>query len=200
MDDANRPLIEVIIGSTRGGRAGEPVARWLAELAAVRGDLTVVLVDLAAMDLPWLTSSTPPANDRREDGAQEWAATVAAADGYVLVTSEYNHGYAAPLKNAIDLLFSEWARKPVTFLSYGGAAGGVRAVEQLRQVAIELDMVPLRRHVAIPGIFRRLDEHRRLIDPPLIEAQLMLDDLVWWATTLAQARNTAGARDAASAA
>ncbi|HEU5425054.1 MAG TPA: NAD(P)H-dependent oxidoreductase, partial [Nitrolancea sp.] len=90
--------------------------------------------------------------------------------------------------------------KPVTFLSYGGAAGGVRAVEQLRQVAIELDMVPLRRHVAISGIFRRLDEDRRLIDPPLVEAQLMFDDLVWWATTLAQARNTAGAEDAASAA
>ena len=200
MDDANRPLIQVIIGSTRGGRAGEPVGRWLAELAAARGDLTVELVDLAAMDLPWLTSSTPPADDRREDGAREWAATVAAADGYVLVTSEYNHGYAAPLKNAIDLLFSEWARKPVTFLSYGGTAGGVRAVEQLRQVAIELEMVPLRRHVAIPSIFRRLDEERQLVDPPVDEAQAMLDDLVWWASMLADARLASATQDAASAA
>ena len=195
-----RPLIQIIIGSTRAGRAGEPVAHWLAEVAAARGDLTHELVDLATMELPWLTSSTPPANERREDGAQEWADRIAAGDGYVLVTSEYNHGYAAPLKNALDLLFAEWSRKPVAFLSYGGASGGVRAVEQLRQVAIELDMVPLRRHVAIPRIFRRLDRDCRLIDPPVDEAQVMLDDLVWWATMLADARHTAVAADAVSAA
>jgi NAD(P)H-dependent FMN reductase len=200
MDTADRPLIQIIIGSTRAGRAGEPVAKWLAQLATARGDLTAELVDLATMELPWLTSSTPPADERREQGAQEWAARIAAADGYVLVTSEYNHGYAAPLKNALDLLFAEWARKPVAFLSYGGASGGVRAVEQLRQVAVELDMVPLRRHVAIPAIFRRLDQQRHLIDPPVNEAQVMLDDLVWWASMLADARLASAARDAASAA
>jgi NAD(P)H-dependent FMN reductase len=200
MDTADRPLIQIIIGSTRAGRAGEPVAKWLAQLATARGDLTAELVDLATMELPWLTSSTPPADERREQGAQEWAARIAAADGYVLVTSEYNHGYAAPLKNALDLLFAEWARKPVAFLSYGGASGGVRAVEQLRQVAVELDMVPLRRHVAIPAIFRRLDQQRNLIDPPVNEAQVMLDDLVWWASMLADARLASAARDAASAA
>jgi NAD(P)H-dependent FMN reductase len=200
MDTADRPLIQIIIGSTRARRAGEPVAKWLAQLATARGDLTAELVDLATMELPWLTSSTPPADERREQGAQEWAARIAAADGYVLVTSEYNHGYAAPLKNALDLLFAEWARKPVAFLSYGGASGGVRAVEQLRQVAVELDMVPLRRHVAIPAIFRRLDQQRNLIDPPVNEAQVMLDDLVWWASMLADARLASAARDAASAA
>jgi NAD(P)H-dependent FMN reductase len=88
----------------------------------------------------------------------------------------------------------------VAFLSYGGASGGVRAVEQLRQVAVELDMVPLRRHVAIPAIFRRLDQQRHLIDPPVNEAQVMLDDLVWWASMLADARLASAARDAASAA
>ena len=199
MDTASRPLIQIIVGSTRAGRAGEPVAQWFAEVAAARGDLTPELVDLATMELPWLTSSTPPANERREDGAQQWADRVAAADGFVLVTCEYNHGYSAALKNALDLLFAEWARKPVAFLSYGGAAGGVRAVEQLRQVAIELDMVPLRRHVAIPGIFRRLGQDRRLVDPPVNEAQVMLDDLVWWATMLADARRSSLAENAASA-
>lgn len=185
---ANHPLIQVVIGSTRDGRNGEPVGRWLADLAGARGDLTVRVADLAALDLPWLMSSAPPAGAGREAGARRWAEQVAAADGFVFVTCEYNHGYAAPLKNALDLLFSEWSRKPVAFLSYGGAAGGVRAVEQLRQVVIELDMVPLRRQVAIPGIFRRLDADRRLVDPPVAEAQLMLDDLVWWSSTLAQAR------------
>jgi NAD(P)H-dependent FMN reductase len=191
MHDVTRPLIQIVVGSTRRGRASEAVANWLAEIARIRGDLTAQVVDLAVLDLPWLTSSTPPANDRREDGAQEWADTVAAADGFVFVTAEYNHGYAAPLKNALDLLFSEWARKPAAFLSYGGSGGGIRAVEQLRQVVIELEMVPIRRHVAIPRIFGALDEERRLVDAPVAETQLMLDDLVWWAVALADARANA---------
>jgi NAD(P)H-dependent FMN reductase len=183
-----RPLIQIILASTRAGRNGEPVATWLTEMAQTRGDLNAELLDLADFDLPWLASSTPPANQTREPGAQNWADKIAAGDGFVLITSEYNHGYAAPLKNALDLLFCEWARKPVAFVSYGGAGGGIRAVEQLRQVVIELDMVPIRPHAAIPGIFRRLDEERQLVDPPVDEAQRMLDDLVWWAAALARAR------------
>lgn len=183
-----RPLIQIVVGSTRKGRASEPVADWLADIARARGDLTAQIVDLRELGLPWLSGSTPPANDRREEGAERWAESVAAADGFVFVTAEYNHGYAAPLKNALDLLFSEWARKPVAFLSYGGAGGGVRAVEQLRQVAIELNMVPIRRQVAIPRIFSALDQERRLTNPPVDEAQEMLDDLVWWAMALAAAR------------
>ena len=76
----------------------------------------------------------------------------------------------------------------MAFVSYGGAAGGIRAVEQLRQVVIELSMVPVRRHIAVPGIFRRIDQERQLVDPPVDDAQAMLDDLVWWAGALAQAR------------
>jgi hypothetical protein len=97
------------------------------------------------------------------DAAQQrWAAQVARADGYVLVTPEYNHGYPAVLKNALDHLFSEWNGKPVAFVGYGGPGGGLRAVEQLRQVVVELEMVPMRQQVAIAGVYAAFDQDGRL--------------------------------------
>ena len=139
------PLVQIVIGSVRQRRFGEHVARWFAELAAERTDLRFEVVDLAAWDLPALTTPVPPMMGPSEDPAiRRWAAKVAEGDGYVLVTPEYNHGYPASLKNALDHLFAEWGRKPVGFVSYGGPGGGLRAVEQLRQVVVELDMVLLR--------------------------------------------------------
>ena len=136
-----------------------------------------------------LTNATPPMGARsREPAAHEWAETVAAADGYVVVTPEYNNqGYPAPLKNVMD----ECGRKPIGFVSYGAASGGVRAVEQLRQVAVGLDMVPIRRQVAVARIWAALDEDGALREPPVAEARAMLDDLVWWAAALRGARTPA---------
>jgi NAD(P)H-dependent FMN reductase len=190
------PHIQIILGSTRDQRRGEPVSRWLAGLAAARGDMSAELLDLASFELPFLSGATPPMSpNARDEAARAWAAKVSAADGYVLVVPEYNHGYPAAIKNALDHLFVEWNRKPVTFVSYGGLAGGARAVEQLRQVAIELEMVPLRRQVAIARIWERITANGELHDAPDAEAQVMLDDLVWWAATLraARARLTAAA-------
>jgi|SRR5205823_3098406 len=127
--------------------------------------------------------------ESRDGSALEWSEQVARADGYVLVTPEHNHGYPAPLKNALDHLFSEWNRKPVGFVSYGAAAGGLRPVEQLRQVAIELEMAPVRRHVAIPRVWEALDGSGAPRDPQLAEqAHALLDEMAWWATALRGAR------------
>jgi NAD(P)H-dependent FMN reductase len=186
---ADPPHVLVIIGSTRQKRRGEAVGLWFADLAAARGDMTVELADLALLDLPWLHGSTPPMRaDSREPGAYEWSRRVATADAFVVVSGEYNHGYPAPLKNAFDLLFDEWARKPVGFVGYGGTSGGVRAVEQLRQVAVELDMVAVRHQVSIPRIWTAVGEDGTLIDPPVEDAHALLDDIAWWATALHQAR------------
>jgi NAD(P)H-dependent FMN reductase len=183
------PHVLVIIASTRHGRKGEPIAQWFAELAATREDLTVELADLALLELPQLRDATPPMrSDSRDEGALEWSRIVAAADGFVVVSGEYNHGYPAPLKNAFDHLFSEWARKPIGFVSYGGAGGGVRAVEQMRQVAVELDMVPVRHQVAIPRVWAACGPDGALLDPPREEAALLLDDIAWWAGALRGAR------------
>ena len=186
------PVIQVIIASTRRQRRGGPIAAWFAGVAAARADLVVDVADLAELSLPLLADATPPMGAAsRDPAACEWAAKVRAADGYVVVTPEYNHGYPAPLKNALDHLFGEWARKPIGFVSYGAASGGARAVEQLRQVAVELDMVPIRRQVAIARIWAALGEDGALREPPVAEAQAMLDDLVWWAATLRGARTPA---------
>lgn len=189
---ADVPQVLVITASTRAERRGEPIARWFAGLASARSDLTVESADLAVLDLPLLRESTPPMRaDSRDEEAEEWSRLAAAADAFVVVAGEYNHGYPAPLKNAFDHLFSEWARKPIGFVSYGAAGGGVRAVEQLRQVAIELDMVPVRHQVAIPNVWAALGADGALLDPPGEAAELLLDDIVWWAEVLRGARAAA---------
>ncbi len=186
------PHVLVIIASTRQARRGEAIGRWFADIAAARDDLTAELADLAGLDLPPLRDSTPPMRaDSRDEGALEWSRIVDAADGFVIVSGEYNHGYPAPIKNAFDHLFSEWSRKPIGFVSYGGPGGGVRAVEQLRQVAVELDMVPVRHQVAIPAVWAAFNDDGELSDPPRDEAELLLDDIAWWASALHDARATA---------
>lgn len=190
------PLIQTIIATTREGRKGDPVGRWFAEIADRRDDLEHELVDLAEWELPELRTSTPPSRGEYSGRQQEWADNVDRADGFVWLTAEYNHGYPAPLKNALDLIYAEWNRKPVSFVSYGGSSGGVRAVEQLRLVAVELKMAPLRANVAIPRVFRQVEDGHFDGDEFVESANRMLDDLLWWAQALAAARSREAERTA----
>ena len=184
------PRIQIIIGSTRDNRRGETVGRWFASVAAARDDLECELVDLREWDLPFLSSAKPPAAAPPTDPLiARWADSVAGADGYVLVTPEYNHGYPASLKNALDLVYQPWNRKPCAFVGYGGPGGGYRAVEQLRLVVVELEMVPLRKQVGIPGVSSAFDEAGAVTEPRHERAANgLLDDLAWWATVLRAAR------------
>lgn len=176
------PLVHVVLGSTRQGRAGERVARWFMDTGAGRDDLRLELVDLRDWPLPFFDRPRPPAAGQYDDPAQiAWAAKVAQAQAYVLVTPEYNHGYPAVLKNALDTVYAEWGGKPVSFVGYGGPAGGVRAVEQLRQVVVELDMVPLRQQVALPRVYSAFDDDGSLRHPgPEREATAVFDALAEW--------------------
>lgn len=182
------PNIQVILGSSRQGRSGEKVARWFMSHAQARPDLDVELVDLRDWPLPFFDQQTPPTMGGYSDPAQQrWAAQVARADGYVLVTPEYNHGYPAVLKNALDHLFAEWNGKPVGFVGYGGPGGGLRAVEQLRQVVVELEMVPMRQQVAIGNVYAAFDQDGRLANPEHHDrkARAVLDELAGWTARLA---------------
>ena len=181
-----KPNIQIILGSTRQGRAGETVARWFADVAASRVDLNTELVDLRDWPLPFFDEPIPPMRQLGEDDRiQAWAAKVRRADGYVFVTPEYNHGYPAVLKNALDHLFYEWNDKPVGFVGYGGQSGGIRAVQQLRQVVIELAMVPMRQQVILPKVYTAFDEAGNITDPNLHRsARAVLDELVPWAELL----------------
>lgn len=146
--------IGIVIGSVREGRTGEGVANWVHAAAAQRTDAEFTLVDLKKFNVPILTSSTVPgaANKQYDEPAvTAWSTAIDALDGFVFVTPEYNHGVPGALKNAFDSLGSEWAEKTVGFVSYG-ADGGIRAVEQWRQIVANFHMVDIRSQVAL-GLF-----------------------------------------------
>lgn len=182
------PHIQIIVGSIREGRVGEPIAAWFAERAAQRADLTVELIDLRDWNLPFLVQPMPPMRGYRDEITHRWAAKIAHGDGYVLITPEYNHGYPASLKNALDHLYAEWVRKPVSYVSYGGPGGGARAVEQLRQVAVEFQQAPLRHQVMIHRFWEHLGESGFAGTGYEAEAEALLDELAWWAFALKSAR------------
>ncbi|WP_130866443.1 NADPH-dependent FMN reductase [Acidipropionibacterium timonense] len=143
------PRIGIILASTRPGRVGDQVARWVLENARTRTDATFEIVDLAEQNLPLFDESLPPAMGQyRNEHTKRWAEVVSGFDGFVIVTPEYNHSIPAALKNALDYLHAEWNNKAVGFVSYG-ANGGVRCVEHLRVVVANLKLADVAPTVAI---------------------------------------------------
>lgn len=141
--------IYIIIGSTRSGRIGPSIAEWFYKQAVKRKDLSFEIVDLIDWELPMLNEPIPAKADKYlHDHTKKWSEKIAQADGFIIVTPEYNAGYPASLKNALDYLHKEWINKPVAFVSYGWR-GGVRAVEQLREVVGNFKMIQTSSTVAI---------------------------------------------------
>src|ERR1700724_4195057 len=148
---SQKPRIGIIIGSTRAGRFGERPAHWIHEIARQRTDLDFELIDLRDYPLPFFNEPMSPAwAPVKNEAALRWGDKLAAFDGLIVVTPEYNHGTSGVLKNALDYAYKEFVRKPVAFVGYGGV-GGARAVEHLRLVAVELQMAPVRNTVHIAG-------------------------------------------------
>ncbi|GHH28272.1 NADPH-dependent FMN reductase [Lentzea cavernae] len=182
--------IGIIIGSTRPGRNGEQVAKWVLENAGQRTDATFELVDLKDYPLPHLDEPMPPAMGQyQHDHTKAWAAKIAEFDGFVMVTPEYNHSTSGVLKNAIDYLFAEWNNKAVGFVSYG-SVGGARAVEHLRLVAGELKMADVRTSVAL-SLFTEFKNFSEFLPSEHQVATLstMVDELVAWSSALAPLRD-----------
>ncbi|WP_392544242.1 NADPH-dependent FMN reductase [Oryzobacter telluris] len=176
-----RPSLQVVVGSTRPRRAGSSVATWFLEAARGHGAFDVGVQDLAEWDLPMLDEpELPVLGGYQHDHTRRWAEVVARADAFVLVTPEYNHGYSAPLKNALDSVYAEWNDKPVGFVSYGGVSAGTRATGQLKEVVTALRMHPSHPAVNIPFVARHIDDARVFEPNPQLEtaARLMLDELL----------------------
>jgi NAD(P)H-dependent FMN reductase len=178
--------IGIVLASVREGRRGEALARWIHGLVAERPDVEAELLDLREWPLPPYGLRDPPvvAEKTYAPGSLErrWADRIAALDGFVVVTPEYNHSFPSALKSALDAVYAPWSHKPVAFVSYGGFAAGARAVEQLRLVAVELRMVPVRDevNVRLPGY--AADERGAPADPLYArKAKAAIDDLLWWA-------------------
>ena len=151
------PQLQVIIASTRPGRAGLPIGRWAAEAAAEHGGFDVELVDLEEMRLPLLDEPNHPRMRKyTKEHTLRWSEKVSAADAFLFVTPEYNYGPPPALLNAVNFLHDEWAYKPAAFVSYGGVAAGLRSVQALKQVLTTLRMVPIPEGVAIPFVFEHL--------------------------------------------
>ncbi|MBU6415482.1 NAD(P)H-dependent oxidoreductase [Patescibacteria group bacterium] len=187
--------IKIILGSTRPNRFSDKPGNWIFEAAKKKDDVEAELLDLRDYPLPFFDESTSPA--RIKDGAypneiaRKWAAKIREADAFIIVTPEYNHGASGVLKNALDYIYTEWNNKPVGFVAYGGV-GGARAVEQLREVAVELQMAPIRNAIHIPQHWNLLDENGKLktgaLDPFKKSADTFLGQLLWWAKALKTAR------------
>ncbi|MBV8036558.1 NADPH-dependent FMN reductase [Roseateles sp.] len=187
-----QPKIGIIIGSTREGRFGDRPAAWIHAIASQRQDLRVEIVDLRDHSLPFFAEAMSPSwGPPQNKQARAWAARLAGFDGFIVVTPEYNHGPSAVLKNALDYAYTEFVRKPMAFVGYGGV-GAARAVEQLRLVAAELQMVSVRNAVHIGMVeFLGLWQQGKSFDefPHLAQAATqLLDELSWWAATLKTAR------------
>ena len=187
--------IAVVTGTTREGRFSERVASWVDSYLADREDVEVELIDLRDHPLPFFDGA-PPAYTLRNypnDDVARLGRRLDRADGFILLTAEYNHGYPAVLKNAMDSTFVEWRRKPVAFVGWGDV-GGARAIEQLRAVAVEFEMAPLRHavHIMPPVLIaaRQRPDPTDLAMFTELEGRLLTltDDLVWWAAALAAAR------------
>jgi NAD(P)H-dependent FMN reductase len=182
-DDINRPLLQIVIASTRPGRAGETIARWFHTLAEGHGGFDLELVDLAEVALPLFDEPHHPASGHYlHEHTLAWSARVRRADAFVFVAPEYNHSMNAALKNALDYLHDEWRHKAVGFVSYGGVAAGTRAVQAIRLVAQSLSMVPVYEVVNIAFFRQYLDDDGDLVpDERLVrDGQKMLDSILSW--------------------
>ncbi len=185
------PRIGVIMATTRGARIAEKPAKWLMGLAAQRNDLEFELIDLRDYPLPFYDEDYPPAyGPLTSEVGRKWQAKVAEFDGYIFVTGEYNNSIPAVFKNALDYAYSQWNRKPVAFFGYGGV-GGVRAVQHLRHVVIELQMAPLRHGIYLGSadFFALMQGQKTMDDFGHLEQSAgdLFDHLAWWANALKRA-------------
>ena len=185
--------IGVILGSIRRIRRGGRVAKWLMPQLTQFKDAEFELLDLRDYPLPFYAEDNSP--DSLENGytnkiAKKWAAKIGEKDAFIIINSEYNHGPAAVLKNALDWVYNEWNKKPVAFVSYApGAAAGIRGVEQLRLTSIELQMAPMREAIHISYVLDTIDENGNLLKGHYNKRVVtVIEELLWWAKALKDAR------------
>jgi NAD(P)H-dependent FMN reductase len=174
------PTLLVVIASTRPGRIAPIIGRWFTQLAEEHAGFDVKVADLAELALPMMDEPHHPRLKKyTHDHTKNWSALVDTADAFVFVMPEYNYTFTAPLKNAIDYLSSEWAYKPVGFVSYGGLSAGLRAVQSLKPVVTTLNMFPLPQGVGLPFVANSIVEGE--LHPDELaqgSAKNMLDELV----------------------
>ena len=189
------PHLQIVIGSTRPGRVGEPVARWFEGFAESHGGFDVEVVDLAEVDLPMFDEPRHPrTHEYAHEHTRRWSEIIDRGDAYVWILPEYNYGVNAATNNAIDYLSREWAGKPVGIVSYGGVAAGARSAQMFKQIVGALRMTTLTEAVTIPFATQFIDKQGRFAPNEQVErgATAMLDELGVLATALQRLRRPSG--------
>ena len=195
MTTENVLKVKIILGSTRPARFSEHAGAWILEQVKKIAGIETEILDLRDYEMPFFNEAVTPSakkEDYKDEAVQRWTKKIQEADGFIIVAPEYNHGYTAVLKNALDYVSKEWNNKPVGFVAYG-SAGGARAVEQLRAVAVELQMVPIKDavHIMAPWFLR--DENGNLkagaLDPYQGVAEGLLTQLARWTRSLKVVRS-----------
>ena len=194
MTDANGLKVKIILGSTRSNRFSEQAGKWILEEAGKIAGISAEVLDLRDYAMPFFNEPVSPSYKQepyKNEAVARFTSKIAEGDAFIIVTPEYNRGTSGVLKNAMDWVYQEWNNKPMGFVAYG-SVGGARAVEQLRTVAVELQMAPVRNAVHIPAHWVLLDEKGVLktgaLDSYQMAAEGLLTQLVWWANALKAAR------------
>ena len=189
--------LQVIVGSTRPSRAADKVVPWVARRAALHEAFETEVIDLRDWPLPMFGEHMGSLGDPRDPSysdpaVRQWNQKIAEADAYLVITPEYNHSVPGELKNAIDSVFVSFAfrNKPMAMVGYSGGIGGaIRAIEHLNQIAVEVEVAPLRSTVVLPFVDKAFTEDGEPADPATeVSLQILLEDLAWWATALRNAR------------
>jgi NAD(P)H-dependent FMN reductase len=192
LESPEKPVkLMIIIASTRPGRVGLPVGRWFTARVEEQGGFDIDLVDLAELGLPFMDEPNHPRlHQYTKQHTKDWSARVEAAEAFVFVMPEYNYGFTAPLKNAIDFLSQEWQYKPVGFVTYGGIAAGTRALQLIKPVLSALKLVAVTEAVNIPFVAKSINDEGAFEPADHVEHAVpaMLKELRRWAENLGEMR------------
>lgn len=174
----------ILLGSVRQERLAGRILEWLISALKDRPEIDLNILDPRDLGL------TPWHGDMDQDTLGRLRLQLSDADGFLVLTPEYNHSFPGALKSLIDAGKDEWARKPVGFVSYGGISGGLRAVEQLRLVFAELRSHTLRDTVSFANPWTQIDAHKRFLPAEQAWEALhaQIDDYLWWARLLSAGR------------
>ena len=187
--------LKIIVASTRPGRKGPAVAAWIYEALKSNPAFSTELLDLAVINLPFLDEPEHPRLQKyQHQHTKDWSAKIDSGDAFLIVTPEYNFGYPAAIKNALDFLYNEWCYKPVAFVSYGGIAAGTRCTQMLKQVVTAQKMMPVTEAVNIPFFTTHINAEGVFVPTETItkSANVMIGELTRWTEALKPMRNKQG--------
>jgi NAD(P)H-dependent FMN reductase len=183
--------LKMIIASTRPNRKGPLIANWILNISKEHKEFEVEVLDLKEINLPFLDElEHPMLGHYHNEHTKQWSRTIGGADAFVVITCEYNFGYPAPLKNAIDFLYKEWNYKPIAIVSYGGVSAGTRSAQMLKQVFTGVKMMPLAESVNIPFFSRYINENEIFTGDEILEksAHVMFNELAKWTKSFNEMR------------